>query len=44
MVFYGFEEITDGKDEIIGKYWKPIPDSMRSRFPDVTYALLVKPL
>jgi GNAT superfamily N-acetyltransferase len=41
---YGFEEIVEGKDEIIAEYWKPIPDSMRSRFPDVPYALLVKPL
>lgn len=41
---YGFEEISDGKAEIIGKYWKPIPDSMTSRFPDVPYALLAKNL
>jgi GNAT superfamily N-acetyltransferase len=38
----GFEEVLQDKDALIASYWKPIPDSMRARFPAIPYALLAR--
>lgn len=47
MSFYGkhgFREIIKGKDGTIRRFWKPLPESIRVRYPDVPMSLLKKEL
>lgn len=41
---HGFEETVEGKQEVIARYWPPVPFDVLADYPDIPMSLLIKTL